>query len=305
MHVNDVIYPKTLLLLTIGSSPSEWICTCRQILHSQAAFIQQAAFVKVTSVVMSQKDKKEMTRMREIVDVKEVDDVDDVDDVNETKAVAWLNSKCLDVLGIEMSFAGGVRSLQQLQPSYVNTTLMKDEELKLFEMNGSNHNFHMNMYCNISENEGTDDKKDGMDQDMEDIDYGCDEMKVLDRRLIGKYDRCWVRTNRPSVLLPKIQQLIRDGGWLIVSVQNKYTCIQNDNDKSGNGGVGIDDELQEVCQRLGWKCHSVATSFVEVNGVDENGGQGKVVMKCVDWLVVTPEKNGFATLRLPSCPCCQ
>ena len=140
---------------------------------------------------------------------------------------------------------------------------------------------------------------------MEDIDYGCDEIKVLDRRLIGKYDRCWVRTNRPSVLLPKIQQLIRDGGWLILSVQNKYTCIQNDNDKSGNGGVGIDDELQEVCQRLGWKCHSVATSFVEVNGVDENGGQGKVVMKCVDWLVVTPTKNGFATLRLPSCPCCQ
>ena len=291
VHLPNLLFPKALLVLVVGSV-EDWTAVASHAMLG--GLCKEAAFVKITHVVVgaeaSNEDgrtaaaaaaAKEKIKMGEHKDNTPTDSI--ISSWKKRTQLALkrhmeqgLKSNAVDTdaavvaAAATLCFTGTLQTISSSQPRYVDVSLLKDvEQLKAWEFKGT-VSTHTNLQVNCFTSRGN-----GRSSTKEQT-----TVDILDTRLIGKFDRCCVRTNAPHQLLPKLRNLVRPGGWLLVKVV-------------GDDGAA----MEEVCTRFKWKCHAVSTTCA----VDEENR----LIKIIEYLVVTPEQNGYATLRLPSCPCCQ
>jgi len=272
------IYSKALVVLVVGTA-EDWSSIGRYALKNVCT---TAAFIKVTRVVLADasdsnsysdnnSDSCERSTPTSTLPVRVAGSSKETVKW-QLRAVREVTAQCEQALGVQnVVFSCQHRAVAL--PNYVDKEACQElSKLQVWELSASNflstgsNVLHMNVYQNGD---------------------------VLDERLIGKYDRCWLKTTAPSMLLPQLKLLIRPGGWLIVSVE-EITTVSNST------------SMQDLCRTLGWKCHALSTTVVELSGrTGEVNEHQSIMAKVIDWLVITPERNGCATLRLPSCPCCQ
>jgi len=296
MNIKVATFPKSLMVLVVGCR-KEWMELCREALR--CGLCNEASFIKITFVEMlegtaptSKKKKKKKKNWEEEL-ANELTLLWEEEQKKGMPAAGTTVGKQQQQQQQQqgpLRFISSLRSVKASQPKYVDVSVLENnvKDLSAIEFSASFANFYLSMFAAQQQQVGEERQE---------------QQIVLDSRLIGKFDRCYLRTKSPALVLPKLRTLVRPGGWCIVRVTE---------DEEGSA------EMISTCRDMGWSSHSVATTLVskeekeKEKEEDENGDCSDSddscntrLFKVVDYLVVTPGRKGTPFLRLPSCPCCQ
>ena len=308
MNSKVATFPKSLMVLVVGCR-KEWMELCQEALR--CGLCDEASFIKITFVetlegtAPTSKTKKKKNWREELAN--ELTLLWEEEQKKGMAAAGTTAGKQQQQQQQQqqqhqqqqqqqqqqqgrLRFLSSLRSVKASQPKYVDVSVLENDvkDLSAIEFSASFANFYLSMFAAQQQQVG---------------EQREEQQIVLDSRLIGKFDRCYLRTKSPALVLPKLRTLVRPGGWCIVRVTE---------DEEGSA------EMMLTCREMDWSSHSVATTLVSMEEKEKEKDKDKngdclnsdnscdtKLFKVVDYLVVTSGRKGTPFLRLPSCPCCQ